>query len=74
MIFSPQCSLPSLLSKCGVYVSETGTSVLGAGEEGTRNQSSEEGTIIDIWSVGGKVRKKYSRLKKRRQSEDRTFS
>lgn len=52
MIFSPQCSLPSILSERGVYVSETGTSVFGAGEEDTRSQSSEEGTFTDILSVG----------------------
>lgn len=52
MKFSLQCSLPSLLSKRSVYVSETGTSVFWAGEEDTRSESSEEGMFIDICSVG----------------------
>ncbi len=52
MIFFLQCPLPSLLSKCGLYVSETGTTLFGAGEEETRSQSFEEGTCSDFWAVG----------------------
>lgn len=42
-MFSLQCPLSSLLSECGIYVSETGKAVFRAREEETRHQSSGEG-------------------------------
>lgn len=51
-LFVLQFSLPSLLSKCSIYVLETWSSLLGSGEADTRSQSSQKGLCMMVAKFG----------------------
>lgn len=58
-VFVLQFSLPSLLSKCSIYVLETWSSLLGSGEDDTRSQSSQKGLCTIVAKFRYSVQQKF---------------